>query len=98
MTESTGRQTNAPPRREPEADEVAVYGLLRAAKYIGSGRDQLRDMLRTGELLGWRTHGSERKLGAWRVSKAELDRWIERQEEGAREHRRRLFALPRALP
>lgn len=61
--------------------EAAVFGVKEAAEYLRLGVNEVRRLLRLGQLEGFR-HDRH-----WRVSRAACDRWIAKQEEAARGQR-----------
>jgi excisionase family DNA binding protein len=62
--------------------ERGVFDVLEAAAYLHMGENAIRDLLKKGELVGWRTQGPNR--GDWRISKAAADEWIAQQEARGR--------------
>jgi excisionase family DNA binding protein len=60
----------------------AVFNMTEACTYLRTNRNLVVQLLRTGELSGWRTQGPNR--GDWRISRAACDEWIAQQEERGR--------------
>jgi excisionase family DNA binding protein len=61
--------------------EPAVFDVKQAAAYIHVNADEVRRLLKVGELTGWRTLGTR---GDWRLSRATCDEWIALQVERGR--------------
>ena len=59
--------------------ERAVFDVLEAGNYLHMGENEVRRLLKTGELRGWRTRGPNR--GDWRISRTAADEWIAAQEQ-----------------
>jgi excisionase family DNA binding protein len=62
--------------------EPEVFDVAQASAYMHLNQDGVRDLLKTGELAGWRTLGPNR--GNWRIRRATCDEWIALQEERGR--------------
>lgn len=58
-----------------------VFTASECATYLCINADEVRRLLKVGELKGWRTQGVDR--GDWRISRAAADEWIALQEERA---------------
>jgi excisionase family DNA binding protein len=61
--------------------ERGVFGMAEVCEYLHCGPDEIRRLVMSGELRGWRTRGL---MGDWRISKAAADEWIALQEERGR--------------
>ena len=58
--------------------ERGVFDVPEASAYLHINVNEIRRLLKVGELRGWRTQGPNR--GDWRISKSAADEWIATQE------------------
>lgn len=71
--------------------EPLVYRVPEAAHLLGVGRNEVRDLLHRGDLIGWRDGHS----GYWRIPRQSIEGYVERRIAEAQAERE---ALRAALP
>jgi excisionase family DNA binding protein len=78
-------------RDEPknQLTRLAGYSVRELAEYLGRSPSTIRDWLRRGEFPGAYKLGRE-----WRIPKADVEAFLERQKEGRKRERRRGKSQP----